>query len=476
MSSASVLAHLPDPCWQAVINTLGDPGTHIRIFAALPAHVLVQGVIQAHFPAGDLLTPLQATQVGLVWRICRKIVHVWAGLPEADFRDEDPWKPADSVSGQVAGQGGNQGGQAASQPSPKERILKMSSLVDQNDESELTPASKEDIDKWINAYVAVMGSAPLEEEEPSEAQLSALNRKVNELHQCPYVDFAVWQPFARRTQKAQKFRTYVPLGDGSYLLKELPGPQNFQQWMTSWRVFKVAAIMLNLVSLASLTVYEKTIERLVILWPKCWGLVVVAEDKGRAERLQRIQRKLKADHANNKEVPPDWSEVAPWTTCFRLLALDDDFWNEQVRHPAASWMAAGERGPLIAAAERAALTHLPGSGEIMDIPKEERDPRKRQSNRDRRTAKARRVKADREELERLRSKDTREHKAGPSGKGKGKSKDQTGLQLCFSFANGTGPCGSCEIGAECQQKVKRAHKCQYCLSPGHRNADCPKVS
>ena len=98
--------------------------------------------------------------------------------------------------------------------------------------------------------------------------------------------------------------------------------------------------------------------------------------------------------------------------------------------------------------------------------------RKRQANRDKRLAKAKRWKSDREELEKLRNRGQAEGASG-KGQGKGKTKDQSGNQICFSFASGTGPCGSVAIGAECVEKNKRAHKCQFCLSPGHRNADCP---
>ena len=62
--------------------------------------------------------------------------------------------------------------------------------------------------------------------------------------------------------KNQKYRTVFPLGDGSYLTKELPGPSTFQAWLGCWRVFKSAALMLNICTLASLTSYERFVERL----------------------------------------------------------------------------------------------------------------------------------------------------------------------------------------------------------------------
>ena len=467
-----------DNLWTAIIHQIGDPGPHIRVLAALPAQVIVQSSVSATLATGDNLTAVQATHVGLLWRSARKIVHGWAGLPEATFIDVDPWAV---VSGANAGDGSQATTTGAGQSSGgqvKERVLKMSSLLDQGDDSELVPASRDQIDSWLANYTAIMGNVPQEEEEPSEAQLAALNKRVAVLKGAPYCDFAIWTPFSRKNLKLQKFRMYVPLGDGSFLMRELPGPQNFQQWTASWRVYRTACIMLNIASLSVLMCYEKTIERLTIQWPRCWGLVCYAEDKARAEKLDKIRRKFQQDKLAGKDMPAGWTEDNPWNACFQALANDEDFWNEQVRHPAASWMAAGGRGALMAPAEQAAMAHSPGvqdgGWEAEHEPKT--DNRRKQANRDKRAAKLRKIKADREELELLRNRGGSAGRGSTQekGKGKGKSKDQAGTQICYSFANGTGVCGSVEPGGACLQKVKRAHKCQFCLSPGHRNADCPK--
>ena len=64
--------------------------------------------------------------------------------------------------------------------------------------------------------------------------------------------------------------------------------------------------------------------------------------------------------------------------------------------------------------------------------------------------------------------------ASQKGSGKGKSKDQAGNQLCFSWGSGgTSLCADVPPGGECKCKVKRTHKCQICLSPAHRNSECP---
>ena len=475
-----LLAYLQveEPTWAAFCQQSGDPRGNIRVFAALPKQVLLQCCYHATLPDASSFTATQASHVGLMWRTARKMVHLWAGEPAETFFDMDPWD-ATHHAGQAEGREGTTGhssGPAGGRLAGglKESVLKMASLVDQSDDSELHPASREQVQQWQQCYLQVMGAPPQEEEDVTDQQLAALNKRINVQNMAPYVDFSVWLPFGRKALRSQKFRTYFPLGDGSYLMKDLPGPQSFQQWLVSWRVFKTGAIMLGAVSLASLQLYERAIEKLVMQWPRVWGLICAAEDKARAERLEKLRRKFDADQKAQRQVPLDWDPGHPWTCCFRELALDEEFWNEQVRHPAMSWMVSGSRGSPVIPAEAIAGGHAAGLGSG-DVQKEEINDRKRQANRDKRLAKVKKIKTDREELERLRNRGQGDG-AGSTAKGggKGKTKDQSGNQICFAFASGTGACGSAAIGAECSQKVKRAHKCQYCLSPGHRNADCPQ--
>ena len=369
---------LGDNVWQAFVHAAGDPGDNLRVLAALPPGALRQACLTAILDSGDAFTPMQATHVGLVWRSSRKWIHYMAGLPETQFSDVDPWEESTKTVTEPTQVTSNQG-QPQGTPVLKERVLKMSSILDQADDSEVAPAPREDIDKWMSNYVAIMGAPPPEEEEPSEAQLSALHKRVVTLVQPPYTDFGVFLPFSRRAIKSFKFRTYFPVGDGTFILKELPGLQNFQQWLLSWRVFKTASIMLDIISLAALLRYEKMMERLVNQWPKAWGLIYSADDKARAEHIDKIRRSLLRDKSKGKEMPEDFSEQSPWTTCLRLLSQDDAYWDEQVRHPAAAWMASGAKGVPMAAAEQVAMAHHPGVADSMDVPKEDHEGRKRQT-------------------------------------------------------------------------------------------------
>ena len=458
--------------WNQFVKVVGDPQEDLRPLAALPKQVIVQGVSGTLTVTGGAVAAVQAAHVGLVWRVARYAVFLQGGGIAEDFKDVDPW--AETVTATV-----NTGGSSKSS-SVKDKVMKMSNVLDQADDSEAVPPEMAMVQSWTQRYLTVMGAYPDEDEEPTDLQMGALHRRVVELDQAPFVDFSVWQPYGRRALKAAKFRAFFPVGDGSYAVRELPGPQNMIQWTASWRVFKVAAISLGIVSLAALQVYERTIERLVLLWPDCWSLIVQADDKARGEKLDKIRRQLVADFQVGKSVPDDFTMGAPWSTCFRMVAQDDIYWNEQVRNPGTAWLAHGGRGAPKAPSETIASTHLPGGTEALDSLAEDRDgrdERRRQANRDKRAARKRRFSEQKDELSRLRG-----HGGGVSAgqqggksKGKGSGKDQSGKEICYSWAKGLGPCAGLAVGSECKAKVKRVHKCMHCLSPAHVNSDCPQA-
>ena len=454
--------------WSAVTNVLGDPGADLRLFAAVPQPALVHAIHQARLPAGDSLSAINATQVGLMWRLARRVMAFQGGTAEINFEDTDPWKSSTGDTGRASdGKGEDKGHGGGS--SVKEKVLKMSSLIDQMDESELLPPDIKTVNKWHAQYIRVMGSMPDESEEPSAGQLAGLAKRMDGGGP-PYVDFAVFLPYGRRSEKSHKFRTYVPLGNGEIQVKEQPGPSNFQAWLSSWRVFKCACIMLDILNLASLSRYEAAIEKMVRQWPSAWGLICSAEDKARSERWMRLHRRTLSDRDTGRQVPHDWTEERPWSSLLTMLTADYEFWSEQVHVPAAAWLANGQRGAPKVSTEDAILDHLP-----VGTYESDKDPgggdRKKQANRDRRAAKRKRIAEEREELRKLR-KDQSSGGGGKSG-GKGKSKDQAGEPLCYSWAGKFGPCKDIPPGGKCACNIKRAHKCRKCLSPAHQDADCP---
>ena len=283
-----------------------------------------------------------------------------------------------------------------------------------------------DVDRWYQNYVMVMGSRPDEAEEPTSAQLAALHKRVYIENRAPYTDFSVWTPFERRMSRIQKCRTFTPLGDGSYLQKGLPGPASHSAWRASWNVFKVACLMLNMCSLASMEAYSRQIEKLVTQWPRCWGLIYTADDAARAEKLGKLRRRLTIESAQNRQVPRDWDPLHPWSCIFIQLAQDMEYSANRVHHPAAAWTAAGGKGAPTVVSEAAVLEVIQGGHQAMNAEAEASsshvESRKTQANRDKRQARKRRLAADREELARHRSSTGSGSKGAPTQKGKGKGR------------------------------------------------------
>ena len=471
--------HVDQNVWDGFSVQVGDFNDDIRLLAAFPRTGVVTGASQTMVWTrfGSIqATPVQATQLGLVWRLARRVAASQAGVPEEDFVDIDPWQASTGPSTPTA-----PSRPASSTASVKEKVLKMSSLIDQSDDSELLPPSNTQVNVWLQNYLAIMGNVPEEAEEPTANQLAALHKRVVTDGAAPYVDMGVWGPYERKLSKTHKCRVITPLGDGSFWQRDLPGPASYQAWLAAWRVFRAAALMLNIASMSSLEIYQRFIERLVTQWPQNWGLIYAAEDAARAERFEKLRRHYTLESAFNRQVPRDWDPSRPWSCIFVQMTKEDSYWAEKVHIPASAWTAAGCKGTPIVATEAAVKSVVPGLNETEFQETAGGDGSRRQVARERRQAKKRRIQQDREELKQLKS----QHGGGkvsqggstgsstnPKGRNKGKSKDQSGTPICFSWASGTGPCGKLPPGAECVGAIKRAHKCRKCLSPSHQDDQC----
>ena len=211
---SDLLTHfnVSDDVWNGFLHQIGPLGEDVRLLAALPRLAIVAACSNALHGDGSAFVPVDATQVGLVWRMARRVMAFRAGIAEENFTDEDPWSQSPpSTTPTVSMPGPTTSGSGV-----KERVLKMSSLIDQQDESELVPPTPDQVHGWVQNFVKIMGSMPDEIEEPTGNQLAGLAKRVISQGGSPYVDFAVWVPFERKLAKNNKFRIYTPLGDESF--------------------------------------------------------------------------------------------------------------------------------------------------------------------------------------------------------------------------------------------------------------------
>ena len=187
----------------------------------------------------------------LVWHLSRRVVAAKSGLREDQFVDIDPWGEQTEARSEHGGNSRHgQGGQSSvvtTTASIKERGLKMSALLDAQDESELLPPSNEEVNNWTQAYVTIMGALPDPAEEPTASQLAALAKRTLVSRLCALYGFQCLDPLCKTHDKEPEVQDSFSTG-GRVIPQqgELPGPVNFQMWLGCWRVFKSAALMLNI--------------------------------------------------------------------------------------------------------------------------------------------------------------------------------------------------------------------------------------
>ena len=122
---------------------------------------------------------MQASHVGLVYNLAKRIQHT---------RNGGNW---DAIS--PFGTQPTSAEQAVTKVPTEEalaRKLKLSSILDQSDDSEFAVQSEETRAKWYGQYVQTVGGLPPEEEDPSLEQLSALQKPLVMQDTAPFVDFA----------------------------------------------------------------------------------------------------------------------------------------------------------------------------------------------------------------------------------------------------------------------------------------------
>ena len=210
---------------------LGAPQL-VRHLAALPlaawnAAIAAWQVTNSADPQNVVVGPPSPVELGQVGTL-RRVARLLMGL--------DPTEGGPIVAQQAVAVGA-----AAAVPAVGraggERKVKLNSVMDQADESEIKPMDPTELRRLVAEWRELEndGEDPLEEEEATGDQLAALDFRLKE-GSTPFVDFGVWRPFGARFGRMVKFMAYMQLGTGAFVTKEINGPGSFEEWKKSWRV------------------------------------------------------------------------------------------------------------------------------------------------------------------------------------------------------------------------------------------------
>jgi len=225
--------------------------------------------------------------------------------------------------------------------------------LSQLDESEIEIVSSAEQLKCFARYEVLYGKnqRPHPDQEPSIEQLSGL-KALLDTSQCPYADFAIFQPHAARIMKKIRFQGLILNKAGALAQAEIYGPPNLDSWRACYEVWANAMIMLDAINLGSLQAYKSRIEMLSVRYgdAKVWPLLYQADTRARLEHLPRKRLELLKEHqdATSAGGATAYEPDRPWNLSLSCVAKDDRFWAHEFIEPAMIILSEGKgvRPPL----------------------------------------------------------------------------------------------------------------------------------
>ena len=237
------------------------------------------------------------------------------------------------------------------------------------------------------------------------------------------MDMGVWGPYGERLARQMKFTSQV-LKDGQWKSVELPGASSITAWEESWRIFRTAAIMLNLASSAVLDRYASEFKQRVAEYPDCWHIAAQADVRCRSEWWTAELRRQEEFH----QAHPGWSnfsQLQPWNGVIKSAASCAEFWHREFEKPALLYKMNGPK-PMRAVPDPPAPVGFRPGGSSNE--RRGYDPKRRDGR---------------------------------------FFKSVGGVNICYDWAR-------CEDGCSEVCPKGMAHICEWCRQP-HRTIHCPQV-
>jgi hypothetical protein len=340
-------------------------------------------------------------------------------------------------------------------------MVSLSTTIDQAADGQVKLLPPERLAEFTRNYRAAMTTDPPDDQTYTDKQISALVRRV-EAGVPPHVDFAVWGKHGNRTERDLKFRVRVRDAYGHERLQEIPGPNCWEAWESSWLVFKTAAIAARIATCATLDLYASKLKERARNYPGAWYLLFKADIIMRSEEWLKEKRRQEATHS----IAPILSNFdinMPWESVIRHSAMDEAYWTKNIDLPAMraefrretqypTFQTGGAEDPGFHTGQKRSWDQMEGDDDW-------NGGGRKGGGKQKGKAKGKSDKGSKG--------DKNGKKDAPEKRGDGRfTKSVNGLQLCFSFNRIKGGCQ-----ASCTHN--RAHACEWCRQP-HRAIDCPK--
>ena len=210
--------------------------------------------------------------------------------------------------------------------------FKLDMVVNQGIDRELQVAPKTAIDACYASYKAVYGVFPEPRKECTAMQLTALGWLLDNGY-VPYIDLALWGPFAGRIFKKLKMRGLVMTGDGELQHVEIGGPPTFSIWEENWEVAITGYVSHKAVPLGTLIRYRGKVADLHRRFGEgAWALIYQADVRMRSEHFERLRRRGEEERAAALAAGGThlFDPSAPWGWVFDQACSDFEFWKTEV--------------------------------------------------------------------------------------------------------------------------------------------------
>ena len=157
------------------------------------------------------------------------------------------------------------------------RNLKLSHIIDPTLDAQLVSISPAKVRLLFEAYAVKQGAKPDRAVEPTQDQLSAVQQLLDSDH-TPYVDFAIFGPYGKRMLERLTYYAFVSQPDGSWIRRELDGPNSFSVWWSSWRVLRTLLILLDVADPEHLDNYAEHIRKMDLRYGReCWFILYTGQ-------------------------------------------------------------------------------------------------------------------------------------------------------------------------------------------------------
>jgi hypothetical protein len=234
-----------------------------------------------------------------------------------------------------------------SAPASTEPKTKLSVILDPSLDSELVRLPHSKVRALFNNYATLRGAEPSEDVEPTVEQVSAFAQLLA-ADMVPYADFSLFGPHGRRLLQKLSYLSWTFQPDGTWHRKELPGPPTFEHWWSSFRVLRVAYLLLDVAPPELLDNYGEMLRGFSTLYgAQAWFIVYSADVRMRSEQFDRVRRYAERDHdkAVQEGITTHFDPSKPWHTIFRAAIEDKLWWDENLHRPAVLFLTKVKSAP-----------------------------------------------------------------------------------------------------------------------------------